>query len=146
MKKTVLMSLVFVVAWLSGAAIATETVEPKPLPLPDSPEVTRFLLRDMKDLIAQLKKRPDVTFVDGPEWITARDPLNSRVYLFSRPGVPGHPAGVKRSLVRDSSGLVRVMTAVACRGTQTVCDGIMNKFHTTDAEMKKEMKEQLQGP
>ena len=86
-------------------------------------------------LAARLPRLP------GNERFTAyEDAQNMRVWTFTTPAHPAHPAVACRTVV-DADGGARVDLQIDCRSTRENCDALYREFEALNARMLRELEQ-----
>ncbi|MDX2220655.1 MAG: DUF4019 domain-containing protein [Burkholderiales bacterium] len=78
--------------------------------------------------LAALKAKPGVTVSMQGDWTIISDDGGNTVWSFAPQSHPAHPAAVKRSLVADKDGNVRIQTGALCQASKANCDALMEEF------------------
>ncbi len=112
-----------------------------PLPTPTPPSATSPGLpppatttKTVADILADLHKRPSVTFSTYKGWTVAEDPENHALYSFAPPGSPAYPSVVRRTVSRFA-GQIGVRTDGMCQAERTKCDAFMQDYSAEDEQL-----------
>jgi hypothetical protein len=90
------------------------------------------------DILAELHKRPSVTFSTEKGWLVAVDPDYHALYSFAPPSNPAYPAVVKRTLSRFG-GQFGVRSDAMCQASQQKCAAFMSDFTAEDEQLSLHM-------
>ena len=131
-----------VLLWSSlDGAVAESATPPQPAPA----DASEFGFATPDDALRDLRSRRGVTITNQGGWTVVDDRENLTLWSFTPPGHPAHPAGVKRTIVKDSSGNVSVVMSARCGASKTACDKLWSEFNELNNRMRQSIQSDLRA-
>lgn len=130
-------------AWANVAAGCPNYPGVAPAPLPEQTG-SSIGYPTVDAALADLHKRPGVTFSERNGWTVASDPATNTFWSFPPRGHPAYPAAVKRQLIQQGEA-VSLQMSVLCGGPKAACDDLVRAFQQLNAQMSQALKAKAGG-
>lgn len=121
------LSLALVAALTACASPSPPGIGATP-PAPGSEQATTFGYPSVEAALTALRKDPKVRIFKEHGWTIADDRANYTLWSFTPPSHPAYPAAVKRVVVQDDTGNIRVMMTELCQAQKAACDKLWKAF------------------
>lgn len=89
--------------------------------------------------LADLHSKSEVDFSEAQEWMIADDSTHFTVWSFAPVGDPAYPSAVKRTAVKEGSG-VNLKMQVLCESSQSACDKLVRDFQALNERVRDSFK------
>ena len=109
-------------------------------PKPDSEYAKTFGYPTVAAALLALRARRDVSISEQKGWTIVDDKPNYTIWSFTPQGHPAHPTGVKRVIVQDGSGALRIIMTERCEAEATACERLLKDFRVLNERVREEIR------
>lgn len=94
--------------------------------------------------LAALRAKPGAVVREQADWVVVEERDAMTLWSFTTPGMPAHPAAVKRRIF-EVDGRVAVQMHIRCDGPRPACDQLSTEFEQLNRAMSADLQRQGAG-